>query len=98
MDNLNWLNNLGSDLLIQRSLPIHEFDNRAMSSLDAKKELMMAKTLAMARRTKKDKKESTGSSLISYSNDTVMIYSQIYFGRKMWKLSIEQMPLSDLKP
>ena len=75
VDNLSWLNNLGSELLIQRSLPIHEFDNRSLSSLEAKRELMLAKRLAEARlsKSKKDNK----SALISYikESDKIMVYS-----------------------
>ena len=59
IDNLNWLNNLGSDLLIQRGMPIHEHNSRALSSLDAKKELMMAKSLSSSCSKKKKKAEKT---------------------------------------
>ena len=58
IDNLNWLNNLGSDLLIQRGMPIHEHNTRFMSSLEARKELMVA-----VKQTKGNKK---GGGLIFY--------------------------------
>jgi hypothetical protein len=108
VDNLSWLNNLGSELLISRSLPVHEFDNRSMSSLAAKHDLMLAKKLAASRQSSDDKKskkkqkdeKAKGGSLISYDadSDDILVYSQIYYGRKMWKLSMEHLPLSQLRP
>lgn len=101
VDNLNWLNNLGSDLLIQRGMPIHEHNSRALSSLEAKKELMMAKALSSS--SIKDKKKvakSAPANLITYdeAEDTIKVFSQIYFGKQMWKLSIQQIDLQILKP
>lgn len=70
IDNLGWLNTLGNDLIIQRSLPIHDFDNRANTSLEAKKELVLAKKMAQA------KGKSSGA-LISYDGeaDQVLVFS-----------------------
>ena len=58
IDSLAWLSNLGSQLLIQRSLPIHEHSARALSSLESRKELMMAKMI------------NKNKSLISYNKKT----------------------------
>lgn len=80
IDNLAWLNVLGSDLLIQRGLPVHEHSMRQMSSLEARKELMMATKLC-----------SKKGGLISFNNEETKIYSQVYFGKNMWKLQITQM-------
>jgi len=93
VDNLSWVNNLCSDLLVQRSMPIHEHDSRALSTPDAKRQLMIAKKLAEAR-SPKDKKSV---SLISYTDETIKVYSQVYLGKHLWPLSIEQLPLSQLK-
>lgn len=97
IDNMSWLNNLGGDLLIQRGLPIHEHDSRALNSLESRKSLLMAKAFAAAR-SKKQGKNTQSSGLISSDSGQVKVYSQIYFGPKMWKLTIEQIPLSLLKP
>ena len=79
IDNLSWLNNLGSDLLIQRGMPIHE---QGFSSLEAKKEMMVALKVAKGTKNK--------SQLVQYcsKNDKTLVFSRIYFGRQMWKLSI----------
>lgn len=94
IENLGWLNNLGSDLLIQRGMPVHEHSSRALNSLEARKSLLLAKALAQSKQ-KKDKAKT--AALITYDNE-IKVYSQIYFGRKMWNLSIEQIPLKTLKP
>ena len=44
VDNLTWLNNLGSEIIIQRGMPIHEHNFKA--SLEAKKDLMLAKSMS----------------------------------------------------
>ena len=46
VDNLSWLDALGSELLIQKSMPIHEFDPRIMASAEAKNDLLFAKKKA----------------------------------------------------
>lgn len=58
IDNLSWVNNLGSDMIIERSMPIHEYSSHSMSSLDARKELMLAISLAQAQNTSINKKNS----------------------------------------
>lgn len=46
IENLSWLNNLGSDLLIQRSMPIHEHNSQSLNSLESRRALLVAKALA----------------------------------------------------
>jgi hypothetical protein len=96
IENLSWLNNLGSDLLIQRSMPIHEHNSQSLNSLESRRALLVAKALASSKLKKKKSAQVTG--LITHHQDQLEVYSQIYFGRKMWKLSVEQIPLSMLKP
>lgn len=57
VDNLGWVCNLGSELLVQRSLPIHEHDPKYLSSLEARKELMAAQALAKAKGKSKSKQD-----------------------------------------
>lgn len=92
INNLGWLNNLGCDLLIQRSIPIHELENLGITSLEQKKQLMLARKLASTRKSHKNK-------LIYFDEEAndYMVYCQVYFGRQRWQLSIEQVRLSSLK-
>lgn len=71
INNLGWLNNLGSDLLIQRGMPIHD---QGFSSLEAKKEMMVALKVAKGTKSK---------GLVQYSSktDQTKVFSRIYFGR-----------------
>ena len=46
---------------------------------------MISKALAQA----KNKKKETKVGLINCIDNQTEVYSQIYFGKKMWKLSIE---------
>jgi len=58
VDDFGWINNLGSELLVQRGLPIHEYSSTQMNSLSAKKELMLAKTLAKSKAKKKKQEKA----------------------------------------
>jgi len=49
VDNLAWISNLGGQLLIQRGLPIFEQDPRFLTSLESRKELVLAQTLCQAK-------------------------------------------------
>lgn len=62
---------------------MHEHSTRFMTSLEAKKELMIA-----VKQAKVDKKSS---GLISFDReeDSVKVFSRVYFGRAMWKLNIQ---------
>jgi hypothetical protein len=46
INNLGWLNNLGCDLLIARGPPLHELENLGITSLEQKKQLMLARKLS----------------------------------------------------
>lgn len=74
IDNMSWLNNLGGDLLIQRGLPIHEHDSRALNSLESRKSLLMAKAFATAK-SKKQGKNAPSGGLVSFDSGQVKVYS-----------------------
>ena len=50
IDDLSWINNLASELLIQRSLPIHENNQKILSSNEGRKDLILAKKLCQAKK------------------------------------------------
>ena len=66
-------------------MPIHEHNQNQLNSLESRRALMISKALTQA----KNKKKETKVGLINYIDNQTEIYSQIYFGKKMWKLSIE---------
>ena len=58
-------------------MPIHEHNSRALSSLEGKKELMMAKNLTLSSIKSKQRGDKNSEGLISYdqAEDKIKVYS-----------------------
>lgn len=83
IDNLNWVYNLSSKVLLSTSKPITEENNAYQNAIDLKIARSMTK----------------GQALISYNEDKedVMLYVRVYYGPQRWPLNIQQVPLKSLE-
>ena len=88
IDNLNWIYNLSSPILLQTSKPITEENNAQGNN---QMDLKMAKAMLGKQTNGKDKNShQQQNQLISYdeSKDSVMVYVRVFYSNQKWPLNI----------
>lgn len=100
VDNLSWLHQLCSPVMLQFSVPLTEIVSRQVQALGANShQALLQVTQTDFLIAKHMAKKETDEHLVHYdsSKDLVEVYVQVFYGHEKWKLGVLRSPIDKIQ-